>query len=239
MSKTDYGIRTVDMLIACSTIVMSAIDNKLTLQEERSTWQDPFFEDYQTKIETTIQTYLGMNGSRDMKLATQQVLNIAEISLKFLTRFKKQVEQDFKDNPERRDFILGELGYGLDYVLANKNHDQEALVNLLFTYKGNLTPDLKTEIVAKGVSENLMNNIIAQAEILKSSNVVQEFHKGTRKIFTAEATDAFNSLYNQAISICVISRDLFKGDKERQDLFSFSKVSKNMNHRQIPTETVQ
>lgn len=108
-----------------------------------------------------------------------------------------------------------------------------SFINLLFTFKENLTAELQTEIVEKGISPTLIANIISKASALKNSNVVQEFYKGTRKVLTAEAIATFNEIYKKAISICVISRDLFKGDRERQDLFSFNKVVKNMNRLNI------
>ena len=143
--KRNYNTKDVDMVIAIETIVDSAIANKQLLQSKRSTWADPFFEDLKQQINQVTEDYLGQDSAKQLRLATQTVLEIMQPALKDLTEVKIQIEQDFKNTPSRRSEILNQLGYTTHYKTARKK-DQEALINLLYQFKTNLTAELKEEI---------------------------------------------------------------------------------------------
>ena len=153
-----------------------------------------------------------------------------------------QIEQDFKATPDRKTEILTQLGFNSYFKLATSSRDQEALIDLLFQYKTNLTPELKTEIVDKGTAEAALDNITDYADTLKNANVSQEGDKGTRKEITNEAIQAFNGVYNSVSSIAIIAAKFYKADPAKKDLFSFNKVSKALNNqgskKKTPTPTV-
>ena len=112
-----------------------------------------------------------------------------------------------------------------------KSGDQQALVNLLFQFKTNLTPTLNTEILTKGTSQITIDNIIGYANTLKTANIIQETFKGSRKEITDEAIKAFNDIYDQVISIATISSNFYKTEKTKQQQFSFAKVVANLNNQ--------
>ena len=224
----NYKVKDVEMLITASTIIENAIANKAVLQAKRSTWADPFFEDLKTKIQTTTENYLGKDAAKDMRQATQIVLSIQANALIDLAELKVQIEQDFKSNPIQKTEILTQLGFANYHKQAQKG-DQEALINLLFQFKNNLTPTLSTEIVTKGTAQATLDTIVQYSNTLKDANITQETYKGTRKEITAEAITAFNLIYNQVISIAKISQNFFKTDKNKQAQFSFSKVATTLN----------
>lgn len=115
-----------------------------------------------------------------MRQATQIVLAIQAQTLNDLAEFKVQIEQDFKSNPTQKTEILTQLGFKTYHKLAQKG-DQEGLVNLLFQFKTNLNPTLNAEIVAKGIAQITIDNIIGYANTLKDANITQEIYKGTEK----------------------------------------------------------
>lgn len=223
-----YKTKDVEMLTATATIIENAIANKTFLQSKRTTWADPFLEDLKTDIENTTNTYLGKDAAKDMRIATQTVLSIQAQALNDLAEFKVQIEQDFKSNPTQKTEILTQLGFTTYHKLA-QNGDQEGLVNLLFQFKTNMTTTLNTEISAKGTAQATIDNIIGYADTLKNANISQETYKGTRQEITDEAIQAFNAVYDQAISIAKISSNFYKTDKKKQQLFSFAKVVANQN----------
>ena len=96
-----------------------------------------------------------------------------------------------------------------------------------------MTAILKAEIVAKGTAEITINNIVGYAEVLKNANIDQETFKGTRKEITDEAIIAFNDIYDRVISIAKISSNFYKTDKTKQQQFSYSKVSSNLNNQKV------
>lgn len=222
-----YSNKDVEMLTAIATIIENALANKTFLQSKRSTWVDPFFEDLKTKIEQTTDTFLGKDAAKEMREATQIVIQIQKQALSDLAEFKVQVEQDFKSNPVQKTEIITQLGFATYFKTANTG-SQEALVNLLFQFKSNLSAALNTEIVDKGTAQATIDAIVGYAEALKNANISQETFKGTRKEITDEAINAFNEIYDQVISIAKIASNFYKTDKSKQQLFSFSKVISNL-----------
>lgn len=224
----NYKIKDVDMLIASSTIIESAIRNKDFLQTKRSTWADPFFDDFKKRIDTATQTHLGVDSAKDLREATQSITVIQKQSLKDLAELKVQVTEDFKSNKTRRDEILNQLGF-TGFHKNSQNGDQEALIQLLFQFKKNLTAGLKDEIITKGTAKAVLDSITGYADTLKNANVSQESFKGMRKTITADAINEFNTIYDQVISICKIAAKFYKDKPDAKDQFSFSKVSKGLN----------
>ena len=224
-----YKNKDVEMLTTTATIMKNAIANKTYLQTKRSTWADPFFEDLQTKIENTTDTYLGKDAAKEMRDATQKVLQIQKLALIDLAEFKIQVEEDFKENSIQKTEILKNLGFADHHKSAQKG-DQEGLVDLLFKFKKNMTAVLKAEIVAKGTSEITIDNITGYTDVLKNANIDQETFKGTRKEITDEAIKAFNDIYDNVISIAKIASNFYKTEKTKQQLFSYTKVSTILNN---------
>ena len=143
-----------------------------------------------------------------------------------------QVEEDFKEASIQKTEILNNLGFTSYHKIAQKG-DQEALVNLLFQFKKNMKSDLNTNIVAKGTAQTTIDNTISYANTLKNANIDQETFKGTRKEITDEVITAFNEVYDKVISIARISSNFFKTEKTKQQLFSYSKVSANLNNQKV------
>ena len=226
--KRNYNTKDVDMLVTIETIIDSAIANKEFLQSKRSTWRDPFFQDLKQQINQVGQDYLGQDNAKQLRLATQTVLEIMQPALKDLTEVKIQIEQDFKNTPSRRSEILNQLGYTNHFKQAQKK-DQEALINLLYQFKSNLTAELKTEITDKGTSPETLETIKTYAETLKNADVTQEGFKSTRPELTAEAITALNEVYDKAVSISKIATNFYKENKAKKEQFSFRKVSKKLN----------
>lgn len=228
-TSRNYTVKDIQLIIASSVVVQNAVANKQFLQSRRSTWTDVFFQEMETKIDSVTQSYLGLDNARQLREASQKVFTIRDNSLKFLSQLKVQLSQDFKKQPVRRAELLSILGFTTYYEAANTHKDQEALIDLLFRYKTNLTAEIKLEIIQKGIAEATLDQIMLSANILKDSNVIQEFQKGNKKVVTAAGVKAFNEVYDSIISICIISRNLFKGNAAKQDLFSFKKITNAMN----------
>ncbi len=223
-----YNTKDVDMLIAIDTIIDSAIANKTFLQTKRSTWADPFFQNTKAEINTTVQTYLGVDSTQTLRQSTQIVKGIQANALRDLAEVKVQIQVDFSDQPTRKTEILTQLGF-TTYFAAAQTKDQEALINLLFQFKTNLTPTLKTEIVTKGTAAAILTTITTYADTLREANVTQEGNKGTRKEITNEALTAFNTIYTKVSGIAKIANNFYKGNPALQQQFSFNKVSKAIN----------
>jgi len=236
LDSRKYPNKDVDMLLASSAIIESAILNKSFLQLKRPSWADPFFEDRKEEIDQVINTRLGIDSAKLLRLATQQVYQLQNSGTTLLSEAKVQIEEDFKSDKPRRDELLTMLGFRSYYTAATKNGDQEALINLFYQFKTNLAPEVKQEIVNKGISEVLLNSIIDHADKLKNSDVFQELTKAVKKTQTAETIAVFNDIYDKSISIAKIARKFYNNDKARMDMFSYTKITKTIN-RQAATAT--
>lgn len=223
-----YTVKDIEMLTAAGVIIETAITNKTFLQSKRTTWADPFFDDLKIQIQNTTDTYLGKDAAQNMRLASQIVYSIQATAKANLSELKVQIEQDYKNNPTQKTEILTQLGYTTYHKQVQKN-DQEALVNQLYQYKNNLTPTLKADIIAKGTAVATLDAITAQAQTLKDANITQETYKGTRKEITNEAIIAFNTIYDQIMSITKITRNFYKTDPIKKQQFAFAKIVANIN----------
>ena len=224
----NYNAKDVEMLITAATINESAIHHKIFLQSKRANWADPFFDDFKTKIDETIETFLGIDSAKQLRDSTLVVLGIQKNAMKDLAEVKIQIEADFKSNPILRTEILKNLGF-TKYYKAVAKKDQEAIIDLLYQFKTNLTPALKATIITEGTAETLLDAVVGYAEVLKNANITQESFKGSTKEITAEAVSAFNEIYNKVINIAVISAKFFKDKPEIKDQFSFTKVKNKLN----------
>lgn len=215
----------VVMVTAISTVVENAIKNKAAIVAKRATWADPFFPNLKTRIDTVVQTYLGVDSAKDLRNATQALIATQNTALDKLSFFQVQIKQDFKKTPVRRDEILNLLGFNSYYKQAYKNDSQDALINLLYQFKKNMDATLKTEITGKGTDAASITEIIGFADTLKNSNVSQETFKSNRTVLTEQATNVFNDLYDDVIAVGRISAGVFKKDNAIKETFSYTKLA--------------
>jgi hypothetical protein len=231
--ERNYNAKDVDMLIGAATITESAIAQKKFLQTKRSNWADPYFENFKDRIQNATQNFLGVDNAKQLRIATQTLTGIQKVALEALSQCKVQLEEDYKSNKPKRNEVLNQLGFKSYFAKAQKK-DQEALVNLLFQFKTNMTANLRTEVVAQGMMLEAIDEIVGYADSLHNANITQETFKGQRKELTAAGIKAFNEIHDEAISICRIATRYFKEKPAIKDQFSFSKVLKALNGPKAP-----
>jgi hypothetical protein len=236
--QRNYHAKDVDFIIAADTIINSAIANQAFLKSKRSTWTAEYFQSIKDQIDQATQTHLGIDNAKELRMATQLVYNIAADALNTLSEVKVQIEEDFKNTPAERTEILNALGF-TSYFADARNDDQEALINLLFQFKANLTQQLSNLMVFKGMAQVTLDLITNQADALKEADVFQEGQKGARKEITAAAINEFNDIYDKIISIARIASKFYKGDKAKCDQFSFTKVARTINRVKLPKKNAE
>lgn len=229
----NYAGKDVDMLTTCATITENGIANQDFLVSKRKNWANPFFDDLKIRIDKAFNKYLGIDSASAQRKATQTVSEIQAVALDDLVEVKIQIEEDFKSDKRLRDEILRTLGYA-DYHKLAQGKDQEALIQLLYRFRTNLTPELRSEITIKGTDDETLNRICIYADQMSDANITQETLKGSRKTITEEAVNEFNAIYNEVISVAKIARNFYKGNPNKQDEFSYAKILKKLN---APTRT--
>ena len=226
--KRNYQGKDVEMLTTCSVIIENGIKNQDYLIKKRQSWTEEFFSSIKTGIEHAFSVYLGIDNAAEQRKATQQVTQIQNVALNDLAELKIQIEEDFKSDKLRRDELLKLLGYTSHHKAA-RGRDQEALVEFLYQFKTNLTAKIREEIVKKGINEDIVTRICTYADDLSNANISQEVLKGSRKIITEKGISELNAIYNEVISIAKIARNFYKGNPNKQDEFSYSKIRKKLN----------
>lgn len=231
--KRKYRGTTAEMLISLSSLTEAAISHKATLIAKRSTWADPFFGDHNTRIEAAINTYLGVDSAKTLRNQTSTLKTLVGPAYTNLGDVKVQLEQDFKDNPDRLNELKTTLGYNAHWSTQTRT-DQEILIQLLYQFKQNLTPAIRTELEAKGISGPSLTAITDAASDLMAANITQESLKQARKELTEAAVIALNKLYDDTIAIATISHRFFQSSVIK-DQFSYSKILKNLQGGSLST----
>jgi len=227
MSDRNYHCKDVEMLMGSETVIMSATDNLAFLITKRPIWANPFFPDLQARITLAYSEHLGIDNAQALRAATIVLKAVQIPAQNDIAEFKVQIDSDFNSDRPRRDEILNVLGF-TEHLKDIQVGDQEALIELLIKFKTNI-PTFQAEIITKGMAPASITTIVGYADTLKNANVTQETAKGTRKTITAAALTEFNAIFEIINGICKMCFKFFKNDKPRQDMFSFSKVIRNMN----------
>ena len=226
--KGAFKGKDVERPTACRTIICHAIDNAPFHIAKRPIWADPILPDLRTRIDNACPNILGVDNAKDMRQATAVITGLQKNALRDLAEFKIQIDEDFKKNKPRRTELLNTLGFTA-HLKDARNKDQEALVELLFKFKTNMTPILLAEINAAGMSPATSSAIIGYADALKDSNITQETLKANRKSLSAAAVAELNAIYDAVISIARISAKFFKDDKAMAAKFSYEKTLAQLN----------
>jgi hypothetical protein len=144
-----------------------------------------------------------------------------------LSFFKLQIDDDFKKDPQKRDELLKTLGF-TRFLKDVQKKNQEAIIQLLYMFKTNMTENLKQEITVKGINPALIDNIMAYAETVKQANVAQETNKSAKKEITKEVRDAFNTIYDEIIGICKKASKYYQYEPLKKELFTYSRIIGNL-----------
>lgn len=235
MAERIYKVKDVDMLLASKTIVETLNQNLDELSVARSTWNQEYVDHLATKIDDAIENYLGMDKKKELRETTSNLASIQAPAQRDLSFIKTQIEVDFDKKAKE---ILKVLGFDKS-LRAVQRGDQEALIELLYSFKKGLTDSLKTEITAKGTNPLLIDRIIDYADQLKQLNVSQESLKESTKVLSEEAVKAFNDIYNEVIGICKIAYNFYQYDPIKKEQFTFSKTVSNMNAAKKMAEPVE
>ena len=235
MEERIYKVKDVDMLLASKTIVETLNQNLEELSAIRSIWNQDYVDNLSTKIDDAIENYLGMDQKKELRDTTSNLAAIQAPAQRDLSFIKTQIEVDF-DN--RADEIIKTLGYDKNLRDVQRG-DQEALIELLYSFKHGLTEELKNEITQKGTSPELIDRIIGYADQVKQLNVSQESLKESTKALSEEGVKIFNDIYDEVIGICKIAANFYQYDPIKKEQFTFSKTVGNMNAAKKMAETVE
>jgi len=209
--------------------------NLSELSTTRTDWTEQFANDLITKIDDAIENHLGVDAKKDLRDASASLASIQVPAKRDVSYFKTQIDDDFKNEAAKRDEILKTLGFS-KHLRGVQKGNQEALVQLLYVFKRNMTDSLRQKITSKGMNASLIDNIIGYADRFKQANVTQETFKETTKEVTKEVADIFNTIYDEIIGICKKASNFYQYEPLKKEQFTFSKVIDNLGAARKVTE---
>jgi len=226
--ETKFSYKAVDTLIGSRVVCENFKTYKTELTAVNTTWEDPFIDDLETRINTAINKHLGIDAKKLQKLATGDIHVLQKEAGDKLALFKTVLTVNFNGNKDRLQWILDILGFSR-HLKDTQNNDQEGLIQLIAQFNENMTPELITEITDTGMAENIITGITDMAENVRDADVTQEKLKEDSKTHTETAVKEFNEIYDIIIGICKVGHKLFKSDKLKAEHFSFAHIMKAMN----------
>ena len=221
MSLRIYTFKDVVMLMAAKTILQNMLANLSELSTVRTTWTEAYVTELILKADTAIENFLGLDKQQSLREATDLLNNIMTPALRDLGFVKTQIEVDFSKEAGE---MLKTLGLNINIHSIN----QEGLIQLLYSFKKGMTPNLMTAMTQKGTNPVLIDGIIAYANQLQQANLSQESLKSMTQEVSKEAIDTFNGIYSEVIGIGKIASKFYQNDRLKKDQFTFTKVVKKM-----------
>jgi hypothetical protein len=215
------------MLLTAKTIAESFKANLSVLSSIRTDWTEQYAGDLISRIDKAIEIYLGIDAKKDLRNSTTNLIAIQIPALRDVSFFKTQIDDDFRNDPSKRDEILKVLGFAKHLKNVQKSN-QEALIQLLYSFKTNMNETLRKEITSKGMNGSLIDNIISYADAFRQANVTQENYKVSTKEISKEASDSFNAIYDEIIGICKKASNYFHYEPLKAEQFTFNKVLTNL-----------
>jgi hypothetical protein len=228
-----YSCTDVEMLMASRKIGESLTENLAQLALARIDWTPGYAQDLLKRIDLGLDK-LGVDAKKDLRAATATVNSIQGPAQKDLAFFKISVEEDFKNNTPKKTEIMRTLGF-TEHLRGVQKGNQESLIELLYTLKVNMTPELSAELTAKGMNPVLIDKLTGYAITLKNANVTQETFKSTTKEVTLDVVKTFEAIYDEIIGICKKASKLFSDQPVKKEQFTFSKVVKQLGV--VPNKT--
>ena len=227
--KRKFRCKTLPMLIAAMTVTDYFESEKEAFVEEMPGWSDPFIANFRADIQQILDEYFGISSKGDLEDQTRMVNELTKNAKDDLDMVKTQIERGFRANPETRKKILAQLGFK-EYWSKASHRNQSMMIGLLLTFRNNLNEELRAELETNLVNSNRLTQILSYADELNQANMTQESLKGSTKLDTEEAILVLNTVYEQAIDICAIGKQLFRREPLRKELFVFSKLVKKQQN---------
>jgi hypothetical protein len=224
MGEHSFQGNAVNMLLACNIVADHFVANNSDLSKLRTNWTSEYATGVQTRVHTLAGNYLGIRTRDELFDATRTLMRLLGPAKEKLALIKVQIRVDFKKDPDAMNRILSRLGF----TVSNRKHlTQSEYVSMLVSFKRNLTPALIQEITAAGMKENLLTEVAAVADQINEANTTQERLKGTTKEATGTVRRELTALYDEIIGICKIASKYYLKDKDKKELFTFSKILAN------------
>ncbi|HBH50123.1 MAG TPA: hypothetical protein DDX98_15870 [Bacteroidales bacterium] len=234
----NYNYKDVDMLMASKTIAESFKANISELSTTRTDWTEQYADELIGRIDSAIENNLGVDVKKVLRDATASLVAIQIPAKRDLSYFKTQVDDDFKKDSSKKNEILKTLGFS-KHLKGVQKGNQESLLQLLYTFRTNITASLRADITSQGMNPTLIDKIVDYADTFREANTIQENLKETTKEITQEITSTFNAIYDEIVGICKKASVFYQYEPLKKEQFTFSKAIANLGAaRKVAEEAI-
>ncbi len=223
-----YRCSNIEMCLASQTIAGNFRIHLAELATKRTNWTTEYADDLEARIKGIMKDVLGLDPKIDLRAATETLSKLMGPAKRDLSFFKAEIDQDLKKEPAIQKEYLRILGFTKNLQKVQHN-DQEALIELLFSFGKNMSEAIKTKITSKGMIPESIDQIIAYAETIDMANVEQEKLKKSTNQISADARKILNDLYDEIIGICHLAANYYQYESLKKEQFTFSKIVSAMN----------
>lgn len=232
--KRKYSCKDLTMLLAAQIIADNLKDNISELSVVNKKWTIDYADDLIFRIYDILNNNLGIYVKKELREASNNLKILIEKTKNNLASFKRFAEVYYKDKPLQKENVFSSLGLNQYYLNAVKKN-QSALINILCAFKSNVSDSLRSELKNNGLSENVLDEIIENAEKIIITKNLQEKNKLLSKEITFNRRILFNGIYDEIINICYQSAPFYKNSPVKKDMFTFSKVA-GISHKKSKGE---
>lgn len=219
------------MLLALRLIA----DNALTIIDKvkamRAKWDDKYFQGVIASINTILKNDFALDSTLIVKEKTEEV-QVKEARAKdLLQKVKSQIEIEFHKEPEKCKRILTALGLNFASKLGITSQDK--LIEILVAFQKNLPGSIKADLLATGMDEQPITEIVALADVFYNLNAQQEVLKTGKKDISDSLNTKLNDLYDEVITISKMASALMDSKLDAEKL-SYLAALKQVGYKEPP-----
>lgn len=226
--KPNYNYSHLVMLLTCQVILKNLLPVIQLFSERRLTITLQYIEDLNKRILEALST-VSQDKFFDQRNATANTEIITDRASKNLKALNTDLKDCFRKNKPRLETLLQILGFNQWFTPASKGI-QTALTSQLLIIKENITP-LCQELIAAGISEQLINNLVADAIPLNEANAIQESIKDARPKLTEAQQIELNDIYDEVMTVCNLGKSIYEKDAIMKKQFTFGTVAEDFKNK--------
>jgi len=222
--KKEYAYRDVIMLVTAKAVACNFKDNIEILSKFNVKWNEAYANELIARIEEAHNSQLGYDLKKELREATSNLRKITAEVLTALGIFKNLVTKFYRGETEKKNEIFTALGFK-NYSRKSVVRTQTGLINLLYSFKANLSDPMRSELIGKGIPQNILESITTNAAVFENANNIQEVLKSNTSAKIDSRITLYNSIFLEVIGICVIVRGHFNSSASKKAMFNFKKIA--------------
>jgi len=167
--------------------------------------------------------HLGCFARKELSDANANLRKITTEVLTAVGMFKLLISKFYRCETEKSCEIFTAQGFKY-YSLKSVIRTQTGLINLLYSFKANLTDAMRPELAGKNIPNNILDSTTANATVPENANSIQEVLKSNTSAKIAAGITLYQRIFMKVSGICVIARGHFTSSASKKAIFNIKKM---------------